>query len=264
MKIKTLGFIGGGRVTRFLLEALGHSHTLPEKILVSDPNADTLKTIAGAVPGKIQTTQDNLVPASADVVFLSVHPPVMPQVLREITSIVRKDTAVVSLAPVAKLTVLSEGLGGFNRIVRMIPNAPSIIGKGYNPVSFAEGLPATDRDALRQWFGVWGESPEVDENKLEAYAIVTAMGPTYFWFQWLELEKVASGFGLSSDEVRKALSSMLRGAVDVLYRSGLEPDRVLDLIPVRPLQSHEEAVRSLIDDTLTDLFQKLTSARDKK
>ena len=264
MKNKTMGFIGGGRVTRFLLEALSHSHVVPEKILISDPDADALITIAGIAPGEIQTTADNLIPASADTVFLSVHPPVMPQVLKEIKDTVRKDAVVISLAPVVKITMISEGLGGFNRIARMIPNAPSIMGKGYNPVAFAEGIPTTDRDALKQWLGVWGESPEVDEPKLEAYAIVAAMGPTYFWFQWLELEKLAVGFGLSSEEVRKVLSSMLHGAIDVLYRSGLKPERVLDLIPVRPLQANEEAVRSMYEGALTDLYQKLTNAREKK
>jgi len=264
MKNKTMGFVGGGRVTRFLLEALQNNNALPEKVLVSDPNADTLKTIAAVAMDKIQTTADNRIPAFADVVFLSVHPPVMPQLLREITGIVRKGAVVVSLAPVVKMTMISEGLGGFNRIARMIPNAPSVMGKGYNPVAFADGLTVEDRDALKQLFGVWGESPKVDEPKLEAYAIIAAMGPTYFWFQWLQLEKLASEFGLSPDEARKALSFMLHGAVDALYHSGLAPERVLDMVPVRPLQAHEEAVRSMMDGTLTGLYQKLRNARDKQ
>jgi pyrroline-5-carboxylate reductase len=264
MKINTLGFVGGGRVTRFLLEALQNNNALPEKVLVSDPNADTLKTIAAVNTDIIQTTADNRVPASADVVFLSVHPPVMPHVLQEIRNVVRKDAVVVSLAPVVKLTVLSEGIGGFNRIARMIPNAPSVMGKGYNPVAFAEGFATVDKDELKQWFSVWGETPEVDEPKLEAYAIVSAMGPTYYWFQWIELERLALSFGFSADEIRKTLPAMLHGAVDALYHSGLAPERVLDLVPVRPLQAHEEAVRSMMDGALSGLYQKLTNARDKK
>jgi pyrroline-5-carboxylate reductase len=264
MKMNTVGFIGGGRVTRFLLEALQKNDAFPGKILVSDPNPEVLKTVAAVAPDKITTTVDNSMPAAANVVFLSVHPPAMPQVLSEIKEAVRKEAVVISLAPVVQMAEISVGLGGLDRIVRMIPNAPSIIGKGYNPVSFSEGLPASEREALKQWFDVWGESPEVDEQKLEAYAIIAAMGPTYFWFQWLELEKLGTGFGLSAEEIRKALSSMLHGSVDVLYSSGLRPDRILDLVPVRPLQSHEESVRALFDDALTGLFRKLTHARDKQ
>jgi pyrroline-5-carboxylate reductase len=264
MRFKTVGFVGGGRVTRLLLEALQNNNALPEKVLVSDPNPDTLKTIAAVATDKIRTTADNRVPASADVLFLSVHPPVMPQVLQEIKNTIRKNAVVVSLAPVVTSAAISEGLGGFNRIMRMIPNAPSVMGKGYNPVAFAEGLTVEDRDALKQLLGVWGESPEVDEPKLEAYAIIAAMGPTYFWFQWLQLEKLASEFGLSPDEARKALSFMLHGAVDALYHSGLAPERVLDMVPIRPLQAHEEAVRSMMDGALTSLYQKLINARDKK
>ena len=35
-----------------------------------------------------------------------------------------------------------------------------------------------------------GNTFEVSEEKLESYAIMSAMLPTYFWFQWKELAEI--------------------------------------------------------------------------
>ena len=42
MHHKTIGFIGGGRVTRIFLEGWKRARALPSKIVVSDGSADTL------------------------------------------------------------------------------------------------------------------------------------------------------------------------------------------------------------------------------
>ena len=44
------------------------------------------------------------------------------------------------------------------------------------------------------------------EDKLEAYAILTAMGPTYFWFQWQELLQIGLSFGLDALEIETGLA----------------------------------------------------------
>jgi hypothetical protein len=36
----------------------------------------------------------------------------------------------------------------------------------------------------------------VPEEALEAYAILAAMGPTCFWFQWQTMRELAAAFGL--------------------------------------------------------------------
>jgi len=166
----------------------------------------------------------------------------------------------ISLAPVLKIDKISALLDGFNRIVRMIPNAPSIIHQGYNPVVFGSEIEETKKTWLLNLFKYWGESPEVAEEKLEAYAIITAMGPTYFWPQWIKLQQLGTQFGLDEAELKTALSAMLTGAVNTLYYSGLPAEAVMDLIPVYPMKDDEQKIRKLFDNSLTALYQKLTGA----
>jgi pyrroline-5-carboxylate reductase len=258
MNAYTFGFIGGGRITYLLLKRLSDANSLPDEILVSDPNDEVLKKIRSISSHSIQTTSNNSLPGKADIVFLAVHPPVMGEVLNQIKKYENQNRVIVSLSPIVKISKIKEILGKTKNVVRMIPNAPSIIGKGYNPISFDENFPIDMKEYLMNLFENWGTCPEVPEEKLEAYAIISGMGPTYFWPQWLELHRLGRQFGLTNEDLNKAMPSMLKGAIESLYSSGLPEDEVTDLIPVYPLKPDEENIIKCFQKNLIGLFNKLT------
>ncbi len=256
MKKVTMGFIGGGRATRIIMEGLRRKDCWPDKVAVCDTNAEVLAKLNSQFPG-INIHQSSAVPAAMDVVFVSLHPPMVGAALGEIKSHLKPDAVVISLAPKVAIAQLSSGLGGFNRIVRMIPNAPSIVNKGYNTVAFADGFDKKEKKELLSLFKCLGDCPEVEEGKLEAYAILTSMGPTYFWFQLNELQKLGESFGLTSKETGKALSKMMKGATKTLFESGMSFEEVADLIPVKPLGEEEVNIRTIYKNKLEALYQKL-------
>jgi pyrroline-5-carboxylate reductase len=249
-----VGFIGGGRVARVLVGGWRRAGALSFQVLVNEPDDAAFERLAELCP---EVSRSSLAEAAAgDVVFLALHPPVLASVLPVLRPCLDARAIVISLAPKIPLSTLTAGLGTA-RVGRMIPNAPSIIGRGYNPVAFAGGLDATARQILAPLFAPWGTWPEVDEKHLEAYAILTGMGPTYFWYQWQALREVAGQMGLSADGADDALRHMLDGAVATLLQSGLSPAGVMDLIPVRPLEAIEPSVSAAYRETLPALFAKI-------
>jgi pyrroline-5-carboxylate reductase len=255
----TVGFVGGGRITAIFLEALGGRGLALERVTVSDTSAEVLARLKGRFPA-IGATADNAEAASRERVFLALHPPALKAVLPTVAARVRKDAVVVSLAPVLTLDRLSELLGGFKRLARVLPNAPSVVRAGFNPVAFAEGLPASERAEIETLLDGLGAHPVVPEASLEAYAILAAMGPTYFWFQWQALRELAGSFGLPAEDADRALRAMLDGAVRTLFDAGLTPEQVLDLVPVKPLAEAEPQILQAYRDTLPKLHAKLKGA----
>jgi len=243
--MRTIGFVGGGRIVRIMLGGWRQAGKLPEKIVISDPSSP------------MATTKNNREAAAQDIVFLAVHPPVMGAVLAEIASALKPDALVVSLAPKFTMSKISAALGGFARIARMIPNAPSIIGAGYNPVTFSPALAESDRRELTTLLEPLGESPVVTEEKLEAFAILSGMGPTYLWFQLQALREVAAQCGLSEADIAPALKRTVCGATRTLLESGLSPTEVMDLIPVKPLGEDEASVKNLYLTKLPALYAKI-------
>jgi pyrroline-5-carboxylate reductase len=220
-------------------------------------NADTLRDLRERFPGIRTVPGGNTEAAAQDMVFLALHPPAAGDVLKFVRNALRKDAVVVSLMPKLTTAQLSGLLGGFLRIVRMIPNAPAIIGEGYNPVVYPSVLSNEEKDALVQFFSAFGTCPEVAEEKLEAYAVITAMGPTYLWFQLYELEALARSFGMTETEAAGAVRQMARGALQTMSGAGLAPDRVMDLVPVKPLGTDEAAILAAYREKLPGLYAKL-------
>jgi pyrroline-5-carboxylate reductase len=248
----SLGFIGGGRVTKIILEGFRKKSGEFAEIVVSDVSEEALACVRALIPGARTILADNKVPAACDLVFLALHPPACGAALDEIKGVLKPDAVLISLAPKVTIARISEKLGGFSRVGRMIPNAPSIIGAGYNPITYPQG-----RAAISGVLAALGECPEVPEKDLEAYAILAAMGPTYFWFQWEELERLGTGFGLSSEDARKALAGMVDGAAKTYFESGLPAGEVMDLVPVKPLKDDEEDIRSKYRSRLNPLYEKI-------
>jgi pyrroline-5-carboxylate reductase len=256
MSNQTIGFVGGGRVTRIFLEGWKRANALPANLVVSDCNAETLAKLQARFPTMEPAAGRNAA-AAQDIVFLAVHPPVMAEVAAGIKGSLKPGALVVSLAPKFTIAKLTELVGGFARLARVIPNAPSVVNFGFNPVAFAPALTSADKKDLIALLSPLGECPEVAEEKLEAYAILTAMGPTYLWFQLQALREVAAGFGLSDAEIAPALKRMVCGGARTLLESGLTPAEVMDLIPVKPLAEMEPQVAEMYRTRLPGLYQKI-------
>jgi len=257
MNEKTLGFIGGGRITMILLAALEKRGSLPSLVVVSDMNADTLNGLKQRFPSIRTVIGENVEAAGQDFVFLALHPPVAGEVLASVKGAVKKDAVIISLMPKLTAAQLSTMLGGFQRIIRMIPNAPAIVGKGYNPVMYPETFSVQEKHTLGRLFAAFGTCPEVTESRLEAYAVITAMGPTYLWFQLYELEAQAQAFGMADAEAREAVRHMAEGALATMNESGLAPEKVMDLVPVKPLVDEESAILAAYREKLPGLYAKL-------
>uniref|UniRef100_UPI0032163700 pyrroline-5-carboxylate reductase family protein n=1 Tax=uncultured Draconibacterium sp. TaxID=1573823 RepID=UPI0032163700 len=255
MKAKTIGFIGGGRITKIFLQAFQNKLTRFESVKVFDPNSETLSALKGYFPDieLVETAEDT---AKQAVVVLAVHPPVMGETLAKIKDIITEDTLVLSLAPKVSIEKMAAALGT-TKIVRMIPNATSYINKGYNPVAFHASFSVKAKKKFLKMVKALGKNFEADEKKLEGYAIVSAMLPTYFWFQWEELQKIAEATGLDKDEAKKTLEATLKRSVSIFFNSGLSADEVKDLIPVKPIGDAEEQITEIYHTKLIGLYNKI-------
>ena len=156
---ESIGFVGGGRVARILLGGWRHGGVELSDVVVSDLDATVSNRLTGECGLIAETTTDNTRAASQNLVFLAVHPPLIPQVLSEISEHLREDAVVISLAPKISINQLSGMTNGFGRFARMIPNAASIVGDGYNPVAWGEGLPESGRNHVRELAPASGPMP---------------------------------------------------------------------------------------------------------
>jgi pyrroline-5-carboxylate reductase len=257
MKTKTLGFIGGGRITRILLQAFSNENVSFDNIVVYDLNPEPVSNLQKQFPSIVVSDPDQA--ASQDIVVIALHPPVIMDMLEKIQPFVSEETTLLSLAPKITMEKISQKLGNVTRIVRLIPNATSIINEGYNPVCFSSGIEAGDKQSLLQMLATLGKTFEVPESKLEAYAIVSAMAPTYFWFQWKKLCDIGEQVGLEKEDAEQTVEQTMNAALNTMFRSGLSWKEVDDLIPVKPIGEYEEDITNMFEQKLVSLYNKISS-----
>ena len=255
MKSKSLGFIGGGRITKILLQGFKNKNVQYEKVVVADTNPEVLaslkKHFTQVESGDVKSV------AGQDIIFIALHPPMVMDTLELIKGDVKAEAVVISLAPKINLSKLTMKLSHVKNLARLIPNATSYINEGYNPVTFAESFSPDKKQVILDFLKTLGHTFEVSEEKLESYAIMSAMLPTYFWFQWRELAEIGQKVGLSEKESKESINNTILASLDLMYKSGLKPEEVIDLIPVKPIGEHEPEIIEIYKTKLIGLFEKI-------
>lgn len=250
------GFIGAGRVTRFMIQAMIRAGGDPRRVAVDDTDPLAIQTTLGRFPD-VERRGAAEIAASSEILFLAVHPPAIEAVLRAVAPSVGPETAVISLAPRCPIDALASMLPPGVLVARVIPNAPAALGRGFNPAAFADPAGARSRELLAR-LSFLGDLPVVPEPQLEAWALVTGMGPTYFWFQMLLLERIATRLGIDQPLARKGIAATLEGSAALLASGTKEAREVLDLVPIHPLREDEGRIGEIYEARLGALFSKLS------
>jgi pyrroline-5-carboxylate reductase len=252
---RSVGFIGGGRITKILLQAFCNKNVKFSSVIVADPNIETTAKLREWYP--FIKVGDGPSAASQDIVFISLHPPVIMETLELLRKDFRSNATVISLAPKISIAKIASKLDHVKNIARLIPNATSYVNDGYNPVCFSQVFDKQNHNSILDLLKDLGHTFEVSEEKLESYAIVSAMLPTYFWFQWNYLEEIGIKTGLTPSEAEAAVHQTLLAAINLMYNSELKSEEVIDLIPVKPIGEHEAQISEIYRNKLIGLFEKI-------
>lgn len=253
--MKTISFIGGGRITRILLQAFKNANVTFNKIVVFDINEASLTALKSKFQ-QIEVTTNPEDSAKAELVVMAVHPPVVIETLEKIKGGLAADTVFLSLTPKFTIEKLKSILGLAN-IARMNPSASTIVNKGVNPVSFSQSFDGAKKQALLTLVNPLGYIPQVEDSKIEAYAVISAMGHTYFNFQLQKLKELAVSFGMDDAEAAKTISNMLWGTTETLFNAGMTFNEVNDLVPVKPMNEVEETIKGYYDQYLNGIYNKI-------
>ncbi len=254
--MQTISFIGGGRISKILIQAFKNADTLLNKIIVFDVNDDILSSLKKKYPNVITTDKLEDV-FDTDILFLAVHPPVAVETIEKIKGNIAEDTVLISFVPKITIEKTVSLLGGFSNVSRMNPSASTIVNKGVNPIAFYKDFDESKKNEIIKLLAPLGYMPEISDSKIEAYAVVSAMGHTYFNFQLKKLHELGVKFGMTEKEAADAISNMLWGTTETLFNSDLSYPEVVDLVPVKPMAEVEDVISGYYDQYLNGIFNKI-------
>lgn len=187
---RAIAMIGGGRMAQALAEGFQRAGLIePADVTVFDPVPEARARLEARVPGVRFAATGAAAAAAARIVFLAVKPQQAPAACAEIAPALAADATLVSIVaglPVARLAALA----GTPRIVRVMPNTPSLVGRGVSVVCAAPDVPAADRARVRALLASVGHVHEADESLMDAVTGLSGSGPG---FLALVVEALADG-----------------------------------------------------------------------
>lgn len=230
MNERTVGFLGAGNMARALTKALLHANMVePDRVIASDISDERLEAIADRFG--IRTTFDNAeVVRCADILVLSVKPQVVDKVLPTIADNFRPDTLLISIVAGVRLKALAARLPKEAKIIRAMPNTPSMVLAGATALSAGPRVSGPEIQMTKQFFKTLGRAVVIDESLLDAVTGLSGSGPAYVM---LMIEALADGgvkVGLHRETALTLAAQTVYGSAKLLLDSGEHPGRLKDMV----------------------------------
>jgi pyrroline-5-carboxylate reductase len=232
--MKKLGFIGGGNMAEALARGLIEQKIFkPAELIVSDIDAGRRRKIKAAL--KVAVTDDNLeVVREARAILLAVKPQQIEEVLRGLASAEKiriQEKLFISIAAGITIARLNGALGKKARVIRVMPNAPAMVGRGMAALVRSKGASTTDEAfALKIFLAVGDAVALKNESLLDPVTALSGSGPAYVYLFVKALADAAANEGIPRDlAIRMALKTV-EGAEYNMRMSKLAPAELIRIV----------------------------------
>jgi pyrroline-5-carboxylate reductase len=180
------------------------------------------------------------------VVVLAVKPQTLPHSLPLCASVFGSDVPYFTIAAGKRLTFYQQHLGERLRLIRLMPNTPSLIGMGMTAMLASPHAADTDHELAEALMRAVGEVVWVpDEQLLDVATAVAGSGPAYVFYFMECLISAAIDAGLDEATARLMVVQTLHGSSELAYLSG-EPLAVLRHDVTSPGGTTEAALSHLM------------------
>lgn len=267
---KKLGFIGAGNMAEALARGLVENQVFKaSELIASDVDATRRRKFKVAL--KIEVTTDNLkVLNSSRAILFAVKPQTIDAVLTELARAGHENGAArkgglgaklfVSIAAGVTLNRLEGALGGRARVIRVMPNAPAMVGQGMAALVRGRNATRVDEAFALKIFRAVGDAVALkDETLLDTVTALSGSGPAYVYLFAKALADAAVALGLPPELALRMALKTIRGAEENMRRSPMTAAELIRIV-ASPGGTTEAALKQLGSDGFSDIVARAIHA----
>ena len=217
---KKISFIGGGNMAQALISGLVSCGFKPSLITVADPSSEAREQLAAKGLNTVDPTADaKAAVIDADIVVLAVKPQVMKAVVSSFADVLDKQL-VISVAAGLSTELLSDMLGGYDNIVRAMPNTPAMIQMGATGLYGTDNISAEQKQLATAVMEASGLVMWVDnEEHMHAVTAVSGSAPAYMFYFIESMIDGAVALGLDKEQASALAMQTMLGAAKMAMNS---------------------------------------------
>jgi len=224
-----VGFIGAGKmaeamISSFLARKVLAAHT----IFASDVSAERLRILKRQYNINVYSN-NNIISGMAEVIFLSIKPQQMGDVLAEIAPGITNKHLVISIAAGRKISAIQELLPRA-RCIRVMPNMASLVSEGMSVFCAGSSATADDKRTAMKLLSCFGKVLELPEKKFDAVTAVSGSGPAFFAYLLNAVADAGVKQGLSGADALLLAEQTMLGTARLLIEKKLDPQELINSV----------------------------------
>ncbi len=157
--------------------------------------------------------------SSSDVIVLAVK----PQQLRDVSIFLGsllKQQLLISIAAGVRIQDLSRWLGGYQSIVRVMPNTPAQIQRGVSALYATPNVSELQRQQATSMLNAVGHTLWLEsEDKMDAVTAISGSGPAYVFYLIEAMQDAAVALGFSQEQAKSLSLQTFAGASQLANQS---------------------------------------------
>lgn len=222
-KLFKLGVIGCGNMANAII--LGAKQCLKDKsIVVFDTDLEKATSFAKKIGGVV-ATDNKFVALNSEYVLIAVKPQSFDEIAPELIGA----EYVISIMAGVKSAKIRSKIPTLRGMVRIMPNAPAMVGKGMSALCFIDST-KEDVKFVTDVFSSIGKTLEIEESKLDAVTAISGSGPAYVYYFIKSMVDAGIKIGLTEEESKLLTFQTFEGATKFAEISDLSLDKLIDMV----------------------------------
>lgn len=222
----TIGFLGAGRMATALAKGIVNAGLLPpNQILAADPAVESQGKFSSALPGSTFLQSNQELADRSDLLVLAIKPQLARAALSGLR-MARPQAVVLSVMAGIRMETLERWLQT-PRIVRCMPNTPSLIARGAIGLAANPAVSADELSSVERLLGSLGLVVRTTESQLDAVTGLSGSGPAYVFSFVRGLIAGGVAAGLTADAAAQLALQTLSGAAELLHDSQATPEELI-------------------------------------
>jgi len=221
-----IGFVGVGNMGGAILK--GYAASRKEKtsdIFAIQRNQAALKKLSAEFGVNTCKTISDLVDVT-DVILLGVKPNMFEEIMPEVAEKYDTSKVIISMAAGISIAFLEGYLGAGAKVIRIMPNTPSMVGEAMTSVSRNKNVGDDIFEEIFQIFESIGKAEEVPEELIHCVIGVSGSSPAYTYMYIDALIKAAIKNGMNQKQATVFSAQAVLGAAKMVLETGISPEQL--------------------------------------
>ena len=211
---------------------------------------------------KISVIDEDII-IDSDLVIIAVKPQDFQLLTENISFQFKEDQMILSIMAGIKIKQIQKFIN-HKKVVRAMPNSPTLLGMGITGYSVAEGISFNELMSIERLLNATGRSIYLeDEDLLDSVTALSGSGPAYFYYIVDAMIKAGVEMGIDENLSKLFVKQTMLGAYHLINNSEKNLEQLIEDVASKG-GTTEAALQVFERNQLNETIQKAILAAEKR